>query len=251
MKSTLLATLLVASNILLAQKGQKISINNSLVAVGVEVNQVTSTLMSEGDNKYYTLRKDSYGFGVQLGDGSGFSAGVNVEFHLNKNSRKLYFSTGLQYAEHGGSVFISQGNDPNYFFNNWAMRMSDKVGNLKISSLRVPLSLNFNALTIGKRKNAAIGLGYGVHGFYNFSARVVPYDGTLGTSISKEEDASDAVQKFYYTMFVEIKAKYGRFYAQYNISVLNPTNIWTEAYGTETDTKESFQHLGIGFYLKK
>lgn len=233
-------------------KSQKISINNSLVAVTVEASTVDQVLKSEGDSKYYTLRKNSNGIGgVKNGTGTGFDAGFNFEFSAVKNARNASLFAGIHYMQTKTDVFVSQGPAPNLFFSKWAIRYSDSVGTLKRNTIRMPVGLNFY-ITIGKKKNAAIGIDLGADLYYTFSANLDKPSDPLGQGIATERNVSDAVEKFNVAGFAGARLKYKRLYAFYHYTVLGVKKVWTAAYGSNEDnTKQTNQRLGVGFYLKK
>lgn len=234
-----------------SQKTEKISINNSLVAVTFEAAVVDQTLKSEGDAKYYSLRSNSNGFGgVKTGTGSGFDGGFNFEFSVAKNARNFSFFTGIHFKQVKTPIFVSQGHVPNDIFNRWAIRYSDSIGNMVVNTVRLPVGFNF-FITIGKKKNVAIGIDLGADLHYNFSADLNTYDGSLGKGIAVSRNVSPAVTKFNVAGFGGARLKYKRLYAFYQINAIGPKNVWTKEYGSNEETKQTYQRLGVGFYIKK
>lgn len=234
-----------------SQKSQVISINNSLVAVTFEASTIDQTLKSEGDAKYYTLRRNANGIGgVKNGTGSGFDVGFNFEFSAVKNARNAALFAGVHFMQTKANVFVSQGSSPDDFFSTWAVRYSDSVGALSMNTIRVPMGLNFY-FTIGKKKNAAVGLDLGADLYYNFSATLKKPSDPLGDGIEDERKVTDAINKFNVGGFAGLRLKYKRLYAFYHYTVLSPKKVWTEDYGSNEETKQTYQRLGIGFYIKK
>ncbi|MGI8583993.1 MAG: hypothetical protein ACR2KX_17490 [Chitinophagaceae bacterium] len=236
----------------IAQKNQIIKINNSLIAISIEGNSVSSTIATKdgehGDSKYYPVKTYSNGNTYSRGAGSGFSFGPNVEFYLLKNSRGSFLSFGVHYMQHGAGLFATQGgtnaNDPNSIFWKFYPRTTDPEVELKLQSLRVPVSLNQYLKTFGRKKNNSIGVQIGGYLDYLLSAK------------ENDKNVDDAINKIYLSGFAGVKFKFGRLYAHADFSVVHSGNLYTKNYasyydGSEGNYKETFQTLGVGFYLKK
>lgn len=231
------------------QKSQVIKINNSAFAVTLEAGMIDQTLKSEGDAKYYTFRPNNNGIGgVKEGVGSGFDAGFNFELGLQKNFRAVSVFAGIHFMQTKTNVFVSQGSGGVFW--DWAIRYSDSVGSLDINAIHVPIGVQY-FFPLGRKKNLAIGIDIGGNLYYNFSANLKKPSDPLGQGIENERKVLDAINKFYGNALYGVKLKYRRFYLYYDITAFGPKKIWTEDYGDNEDTKQTFQRLGIGFYLKK
>jgi hypothetical protein len=232
-----------------AQKSQTIKINNSLIAVSFEVNSISSVISTkDGDSKYYTIKKYANGTTYTVGTGSGFSIGPNFEFHLSKNSRSFFFLLGAYYMQHGGKVFATQGgsnpNDPYSFFWTFYPRTSDPEIEFKMQSVRVPVSLNQYFITFGRKKNHSVGYQMGAYFDYLLNAK------------AGDKTAKEAVNKIYITGFAGLKYRFGRLYAHADFSVIHSKNLFDKDYAYYGKSgsgyyKETFQTVGLGFYLKK
>ena len=254
MRTLLLTSALLSVLQSIAQKEEKIVINNRRFNISVEAGAVGTAFKLEGDSKIYNLY-NTYGGNFDdpdLKDPAGISVGSNFEYHLVKNSTFASFNVGLHYIVRGEPVFISKGD----LSNNFVKSSSDDRGNLRMQSVRAPVYLHVRLFKLFGDEGVAVEVGTNFD--YLVSANLTPgkidnsdFGETDNPQVKGKANYTDVFKRFNYNAFAGCRFQFNRLYLNVRFDILPAKKIFNDENANYNSSnarfEESFTSIGLGF----